>query len=404
MNEKVQSGRDATDRFLGKPFFYFLFVLIAVRANDLKKAEPILYRWLGVESDLPILRLLLWALCAVMIGFYLYRLARGRIRRNQPMILCLLALHAVLAVMTLIYRGASGYWLHWATGLALMLALDMGLQRERRSVLNGFALALSLWVYVNIPVRLLYPGGINEPVPDVLFVPEWLTGNRVFYYRIAFPALAFEMMYAQFRRGHYTARTWICLAAVTLTVALQRGVMLGVSVALFIALQYFHIQEHFAFLIEGGMGKDMTLSGRTIIWTEALKIIKNYPLTGVGLLPVEYQKELFTGPYPHTHNQLLEILMHGGVVALIPYLAMIGLATRAALKHRDVPAVKTAAILLMTFIFMGAVDIFHNEPIYYPLFMLLADADRLEKGPKLPCLSLGGRLRSDARGQWKNVE
>lgn len=437
---KQKSG-DFLDRLLSGPLFYTLFAFIAVRANDLKKVERAVYGlgdfdpWQGF----PFLRFALWLLCGAVLGMYAYRWIRKKISRRQPMLLCFLAMHAALIVMTLIYRGASGYWLHWTCALCLMLALDMGLQREKNSVLEGFSLALLLWLALNVPARLLWPQGLNarqsvlvwyvEEVENAekMFVPEWLLGNRVFYYRLAFPGLCLEMIRAQVKHGRYTLRTALALALTAFAVVTQRGgtaligfallllmiaffsrralpryanpaVMLAASVLLFIGLNYLHIQDAMGFLIKDRLGKDTDLTFRTHIWAETLKIIGKYPLTGVGLLPVEYMRALlgstFEQPLNHTHNQMLELLLHGGVLALLPYLGMVYIAARETLKYRRSAAVKTAALLLMLFLFMGTVDMFHNEPIYYPLFMLLARADCLSEGGKeLPVLSIWERLR-----------
>lgn len=446
MTADMQRKPDLLDRLLGKPWFCLFFVFIAVRANDLKKTERALaglHDYDGKEC-FPFLRVFLWALCSVVLAMYLYRWFSGRVKKKQPMLLCFLGMHAALVLMTLIYRGASGYWLHWTAGLCLMLMLDMGLQCEKKSVLSGFSGALLLWLTLNLPVRLLLPQGVNyqqsvlpqwyiDRIQDVetMFVPEWLLGNRVFYYRLVFPALCLEMIRAQAVDGRYGLRTGVTLALALFTVASQRGgtaligaalllgmllwcnrralpryatpaVMLGVSAALFISLQFLHVQNLFGFLIEGRMGKDMSLTDRTVVWTRALQLIAKHPLTGIGLLPVSYMRELFRStfeqPLNHTHNQLLELLLHGGVLALLPYLGMVAIATRQALRFRRSEAVKTAALLLMVFLFLGTVDIFHNEPIYYPLFMLLAHAEALaEGGKKLPRISLWERMKRDAR-------
>ena len=68
---------------------------------------------------------------------------------------------------------------------------------------------------------------------------------------------------------------------------------------------------------------------------------------------------------------------------------MIVLAGRAVLRYRRSAAVKTSALLLMTFLLMGTVEIFHNEPIFYPLFVLASRADCLSTGStELPDLIL----------------
>ena len=445
-DQTAKNHKNFLDRFLSRPYFYLLFTFVAVRANDLKKVERALC---GLDDYdpaqcFPFLRVFLWALCGAVLCMYAYRWIARKIERRQPMLLCFLGMHAALIGVTLFFRGASGYWLHWMCALCLMLALDMGLQRERISVLEGFAGAFLLWIALNVPARLLWPAGLNarqavlpqwyiDMITDVesLFAPEWLIGNRVFYYRLAFPALCLEMIRAQAKHGRYTLRTACAFALTVFAVAVQRGgtailgfalllfllllfnrralpryatpaAMTVFSVLLFIGLQFLHIQDYMGFLIRDRLGKDTDLTFRTQIWTETLKIVKNYPLTGIGLLPVDYVRQLFHStfeqPLNHTHNQILELLMHGGVLALLPYLGMVGLATRAALRYRRSAAVKTAAVLLMVFLFMGTVEMFHNEPVFYPLFMLLFRADRLAEGGKpLPRITLIERARRDVK-------
>ena len=389
------------------PALYGLTVFMAVQAHDLSLAEKAVYAFLGADGGFPVLRALLGALCAVVLALYAARRLWGSIQKKQPLLGCALLMFGTLALMTLLYGGASGYWLSWAAGLALMLVLDMGLQRERAGTLSAFSLALLIWVCLNLPARLLAPQGLNGPDPSPLFVPRWLLGNRAFYYRIAFPALGFEMIRAQEKAGRYTLRTALVFAAVTLTVALQGGgtalmgyavflgmlllfgrralprfatpaAMLALSAALFIGLHFLHVQGGFEWLIEDMLEKDLTLTNRTDVWTAALEIIKKHPVTGVGLLPVAYKKQLLG--YSHTHNQVLELLLHGGLLALLPYLGMVWLSSRQALRFGRCAAVRVAAILLMTFVFMGTVEMFHNDPLYYPLFMLLFRSEQLQGG------------------------
>lgn len=424
----------AMDKLLSRPIFSLFFVFLAVRANDLKKADEAVAQAAGGQGFYG-LRILLWALCALVAFIYLWRLIRGSLRQKSPALWCLLALHGVLIAMTLIYRGATGYWLNWAAGLALCLLLDMGLQRERGATLEAFSLALLTWLLANLPVRILIPWGLNGPDSNPLFVPEWVIGNRVIYYRLAFPALGFEMIRAQREEGRYTLRTLLVFTVVTATVALQRGgtallgyalllgmlaffgrralpryalpiTMLGVSVLLFVGLHFFRIQELFAVLIQRILHKDMTLTYRSDVWIEAVDVIRRYPITGVGYLPLSYMRELFHStpetPLNHTHNQVLELLFHGGLLALLPFIGMTAWGSREALRHRRSPAVKTAAILLMVFLFMGTVDIFHNDPLYYPLFILLGRADCLAgEDDALPRISFFARVRRDVKKRKK---
>ena len=144
------------------------------------------------------------------------------------------------------------------------------------------------------------------------------------------------------------------------------------------------------------VGAQKSKNGRSVIALYSTAMVKN-PVTGVGLLPLTYMAPLLGG-FNHTHNQLLEILLHGGFVALGLYLGALYFASREALAHRRSAAVKTAALLMAVFAFMGVSEMFHNEPLYYALIVLLSRADCLAKGGKaLPRISLKKRLMRDLK-------
>ena len=172
-NAKQKSGL-LPDRLLSGPAFYTLFTLIAVRANDLKKAERAVFGLgdCGPSACFPFLRVILWALCACVLALYAWRFAAGRIGKKQPMLWCFLGMHAALIAVTLFFHGASGYWLHWTCGLCLMLMIDMGLQCERESLLESVSLAFLIWLALNVPARLLWPGGLNAHQAELVWYIE----------------------------------------------------------------------------------------------------------------------------------------------------------------------------------------------------------------------------------------
>lgn len=411
----------ALDRLLQKPYAYAALAFLFARAHDAKKFEAQVYGWLGAETGFPFLRVLIYTLCALVYAAYAYRYFTDRLPAQKHMLWAVGALFAALWACTLLHLGDSGYHIDWHAGFALMLMLDMGLQRERDSTLSAFSAALSLWLLLNLVSIAAYPRGYLWPSDDPFYAPEWLLGTRVYYYRIAFAALGFEAVRAQAARGRWTARTYAVLALVALTVALERGgngvmgfalltgllllfnrralpryalpaVFALLSVALFLALRF----DLPAALVGRWLGenKSVSLSARVEGWRKSLALIAQHPLTGIGLRPIAYSFALLGNS--HTHNQLLELLLHGGVLALIPYLAMIALATREALRYRRFAAAKTAALLLGVYLFLGATEIFHNDPIYYPLFILVSRADCLSAGGKrLPRISAVERVRRD---------
>ena len=411
----------ALDRWLQRPGIYAILVFCLARAHDAKKFEAQIYGWLGVNASFPFLRVLVYALCALVYTVYAYRYFTDRIPAKKHMLWAVGALFAALWASTMLHLGDSGYHIDWHAGFALMLILDMGLQRERDSTLNAFSMALTLWLLLNLISIMAYPHGYLWPSDDPFYAPEWLLGTRVYYYRIAFAALGFEIVRAQAARGRWTLRTCGVLGLVILTAAIERGgnALAGLALLLVLlsffryrALPRYAAPVSFAvlagvffialyhnwlgWLVGDVLGKSVTLGTRVDGWHKSLAIIAQHPLTGIGLRPIAYTFELLG--YSHTHNHMLELLLHGGVIALIPYLAMIVLSTREALRYRRYAPVKTAALLLGVYLFLGATEIFHNDPIYYPLFILLSRADCLiAGGHRQPCISAWERMKRDRK-------
>jgi len=83
-----------------------------------------------------------------------------------------------------------------------------------------------------------------------------------------------------------------------------------------IAVSVFRIQNYAANLIYKTFGKTTTLTGRTYIWDSAMKMIYKKPILGYGLnLKNGLIKQGKT--YYYSHNLILEIIISGGIIAVI---------------------------------------------------------------------------------------
>ena len=75
----------------------------------------------------------------------------------------------------------------------------------------------------------------------------------------------------------------------------------------------------FSFFITDVLGKSMSLSNRTYIWTEAIKLIKDNFLTGLGLIGTDNYIFLpMSADYRSAHDMYLQLMLRGG----FPYLFM----------------------------------------------------------------------------------
>ncbi len=97
---------------------------------------------------------------------------------------------------------------------------------------------------------------------------------------------------------------------------LSWGIVGGVSIMLL-----FTVSTSFRGVIAGALGRDVTLTDRTLIWEEALKCDTN-PLIGVGFNSF-WMSSKSNGPLrdvyhvPHAHNGYLETYLHTGLIGVL---------------------------------------------------------------------------------------
>ena len=178
--------------------------------------------------------------------------------------------------------------------------------------------------------------------------------------------------YPQFRKFPvwlYKLLLFSILALILLVLLLtqSRGAWLGTALGLFVFLVW--KDKRFLILIPVGLvllfvvvsrtgdgtlpgflslldqGQDSSLPGRMEIWAKAISLIKDFPLTGVGLdalgavYPIYFNSFLFpeySSNLFHAHNTLLSVALEAGLPVLILYVSLLtsfGLMARHAWKH-----------------------------------------------------------------------
>lgn len=135
--------------------------------------------------------------------------------------------------------------------------------------------------------------------------------------------------------------------------------LIGSAVFLFLVIGL-RIQKYFEWLIVDILHKDLTLSNRTYIWASAIANILKKPILGYGttsggrLSINRISIGLRTITF-FSHNVFLEILIQGGIVAMVFFVLIYIGANRSLKKHRENTDLKVAlgisvfSLLLMQF-------------------------------------------------------
>ena len=117
---------------------------------------------------------------------------------------------------------------------------------------------------------------------------------------------------------------------------LNAATFLGADLLAFLAVVVLRVQNHLGWLIEGVLGKTMTLSGRIPIWDVVFQLLSNgHFFWGYGASYIWNAIVVGSSPYMHAHNDVLNIFMTGGLVLAVIALAMFLLVARRLYRTRS---------------------------------------------------------------------
>ena len=106
---------------------------------------------------------------------------------------------------------------------------------------------------------------------------------------------------------------------------------IGIVVDLVLTTTITAIQKTKAFLwfVSSVLNKSTTLSGRDSVWQSAAEFILRHPIIGNGYgAMVPYEKSGNVLSASHAHNQYLQMLLTGGVIAFLIFFAINIISTR----------------------------------------------------------------------------
>lgn len=137
---------------------------------------------------------------------------------------------------------------------------------------------------------------------------------------------------------------------------------LAIYIVSFFAIVILRVQHLFSFIIVDILHKDLSFTGRTSIWDQALQAFATNPVLGTG-------KDVFTvngQKISSAHNMLLETLVQGGILGLSSFLMMTVCTAVHLFKTRRALSSALLSLVIGAFILVG-----FSEQIRWPFFFLL---------------------------------
>lgn len=268
---------------------------------------------------------------------------------------------------------------------------------DMRSSLKILSIIFSLLIYINAILLILFPEGL-------WIDPEWvgrgnptryLFGNQNQTGLVCLLAITTQCMYTfAYGKGHFNL---VLLLIISLSSVLFLGSMTS-AIGMFLITTYIVFNRLFKnpkvlliiftilyvciFLlliwygndieqvkwattfIEGTLSKDTTFSKRTVIWANAVELIRESPVLGYGIQSIEWNDDYLEGS--GAHNLWVMLLLNGGMVACFAFIFITIFAIREALSVRS--RITTVSVMALCVLFVMSFFEAYNI-IYIFLFL-----------------------------------
>lgn len=170
--------------------------------------------------------------------------------------------------------------------------------------------------------------------------------------------------------------------------------VLIVGGALQILFVVYRVQDHFESLILLLFGKTASLSERTDLWDQALKIIPSNWVWGLGNATSAGQSGWLTGSqwnalmhsmdsiYYVAHNQFLEILLNGGVFCLLAFVSALIFSAINIAKIKNRHSIVILAAAIFSYFIVMVVEVLYPYPpvwIFLIIISVLHEHDTIQE-------------------------
>lgn len=143
-----------------------------------------------------------------------------------------------------------------------------------------------------------------------------------------------------------------------------------VFIVLFVVLiVVFRLQYIFEDLIVNLLGKSLTLTRRTEIWDNAIKMIFKKPILGIGLQSDLYNYLIFR--INHVHNILLELLYEGGTISMVFFITGVHLYCRNIKPYKSHKISILLSGALIIYFIDASLDFYQYMYMPYSFFLLM---------------------------------
>lgn len=308
----------------------------------------------------------------------------------------------VLVYSTIVHNASETLKTMFAIAVdvaTIVIMFAYGMKKNPTKTLKILSIVFSIYIYLNFLLLLLYPSGIWYEYTDtsVGVASRYFLGSNynqlgsslllamvlsAVYYQLTHKGLInlVGLIIVSFLSliivGSKTSL--VCILLFYIFLLLKSSKLRSLAIRYFIIV-YFFVQFLFVFtltdlsanplikyVVEDLLGKDMSFSSRTDIWRRTAFMIVQSPVTGYGVQEETWCLDYIGGIMPH--NYIYFLLLHGGFILLVVFIALFCVALHQPYKYKS----KASQIVLFgcwIFFFMMIMEVYSRQIIF--LFLTL---------------------------------
>lgn len=337
------------------------------------------------------------------LAYTLVYLIKSKKRTYSPFIVLAIIYNLYLVINTVLQNGAVNTAITSAFYMVgLLLIVQTLIERNSYDLICSMMFIFELLIYINLFIMITTPQGLYGDESGSRHY--WLFGhqNQTILYVVI--AIMLAVLYMQMRKQiygqSYSIRSialiiasvssifyiwsvtslvgiFVILAVILLDkfnirLTIWQGIIL--SLVIFFGIIVFRYQMLFSDFIQNILQRDVTFTGRTAIWDEALSYIKEKPIFGYGV--ESYAVTNLRFGFNTTHCKHLYALYQGGIVLFLIQIGIFVSVARIDKKNKNQIPIILIACCFAFFIQMSFES--YTNAIFYLPFLFITRYEYLD--------------------------
>ncbi len=319
-------------------------------------------------------------------------------RKYSKFILMLLAFQGTIVISTIFNNGnIKSAIIIMITIVTLCMFIELCLYNSVKEFFIAVWYLFATLIVIELVLMFLYPNGLIDV--GVFQQRYHLLGHRNQMVQILAPLVAIFLVKSIVYYEKITNITIIMITCILLSLYLcgSSTALVGVILIVIYFLLFYkgifkkiitfnkvivvytityilivivQAQEKFKFFIEVVLNKSLTMSSRTFIWNNAIELVKQCktPLWGYGMGNISIP--VWGDVYSHPHNQILNIILEGGYIAIILFILILFICGKQLNKFRQNDSAKIFVYFIFVILVVMLTEYYGSSLMFFMLLTM----------------------------------